>query len=287
MRISSLSPDDYVKIASQFASAKAVLTALEDSQKKAGAALPKKGESREASSDMEKRIAAHVAAHLKLDKIDVSASFFDIGGSSLSAVQFASRLAKDGLNLTLAQMFQVTSLAELAALLDGSAGDAGGTGATAGASAAGPVGVGPKGKMNAIAIMNTIAQRWPMLMVDGVEERGDGYIRAFKMVSINEPQFVGHFPGQPVFPGVLIIESIYQCALIYVNSTTDHIIVFSKIVSAQFLRPVFPGDCLEIFVKIKEGDSGWTIEGECKVRGDVVAKAELGGMSWPKDQVMG
>src|SRR3954469_323284 len=99
-------------------------------------------------------------------------------------------------------------------------------------------------------ILEALPHRYPFLMVDRVIAlNGDQSAIGIKNVTFNEPQFQGHFPGQPVFPGVLMIEGMAQTAgVICVASKvvkTPKLVYFMTIDKAKFRKPVVPGDVLE------------------------------------------
>lgn len=107
-------------------------------------------------------------------------------------------------------------------------------------------------------ILKILPHRYPLLLIDRVLElKRKERIVAIKNVTINEPFFVGHFPGQPIMPGVLIVEAIAQAGgallLTEVDDRDDKIMVFTGIERAKFRRPVGPGDQLRLEVKVK----GW------------------------------
>jgi 3-hydroxyacyl-[acyl-carrier-protein] dehydratase len=121
-------------------------------------------------------------------------------------------------------------------------------------------------------------------MVDRVigiqgDERGIG----IKNVSINEPHFQGHFPGNPVFPGVLMIEGMAQTAgvlcIAATSSKRPKSVFFLTIDKAKFRKPVLPGDTIEYHMtKIAHRKTMWWYRGEAKVAGQIVAEAEVGAM---------
>jgi 3-hydroxyacyl-[acyl-carrier-protein] dehydratase len=132
-------------------------------------------------------------------------------------------------------------------------------------------------------ILKALPHRYPFLMVDRITQvRGDDFAVGIKNVTFNEPQFQGHFPGNPVFPGVLILEGMAQTAgVICVNATAQiaGVVYFLTIDKAKFRKPVVPGDVLEYHVtKIKHRRNMWWYRGEAKVGGHIVAEAELGAM---------
>jgi len=134
-------------------------------------------------------------------------------------------------------------------------------------------------------ILKSLPHRYPFLMVDRLMQvRGDDFAIGIKNVTFNEPQFQGHFPGNPVFPGVLILEGMAQTAgVICVLSLPSHeraqLVYFLTIDKAKFRKPVIPGDQLEYHVtKLKRRRNMWWYRGEAKVGGEIVAEAELGAM---------
>lgn len=129
-------------------------------------------------------------------------------------------------------------------------------------------------------IMDIIPHRQPFLLIDTIEELEEG-VRAVgkKCVSFNEPFFAGHFPGNPVMPGVLIIEALAQVgavAILCKEENKGKTAYFASINSAKFKRKVLPGDVLMLETEIikQKGPIG---VGQCKatVDGQVAAIAEL------------
>jgi 3-hydroxyacyl-[acyl-carrier-protein] dehydratase len=135
-----------------------------------------------------------------------------------------------------------------------------------------------------MAIMKALPHRYPFLMIDRIiNMQGDNSAVGIKNVTINEPQFLGHFPESPVFPGVLLIEGMAQtagarCALSY-KIDGPKMVYFMTIDKAKFRKPVTPGDTVEYHVtKIAHKRNMWWYRGEAKVEGRVVAEAEIGAM---------
>ena len=103
--------------------------------------------------------------------------------------------------------------------------------------------------MDIIEIMNTLRHRYPFLMVDRITEYDESHVTGYKNVTINEPFFQGHFPEEPVMPGVLILESMGQVASVMVavrlgEGQKDKIAFLAGVDNARFRRPVRPGDRL-------------------------------------------
>lgn len=134
-------------------------------------------------------------------------------------------------------------------------------------------------------IMQMIPHRYPFLMIDRVIEAvPDVGAIGIKNVSIGEPFFQGHFPTQPVMPGVLIIEAMAQTAAVLVVHTLGQesegkLVYFMSVDNARFRKPVVPGDQLFIHVK-KERNRGnvWKFTGEAKVNGSLCAEATYAAM---------
>ena len=138
-------------------------------------------------------------------------------------------------------------------------------------------------------IMKALPHRYPFLMVDRIiNMRGDEFAVGIKNVTANEPQFLGHFPGNPVFPGVLLVEGMAQtagalCAIANNMGDGPKVVFFMTIDKAKFRKPVIPGDVVEFHVtKIAHKRNMWWYRGEAKVAGAVVAEAEVGAMVSPK-----
>ncbi len=134
-------------------------------------------------------------------------------------------------------------------------------------------------------IMRMIPHRYPMLMVDKVVDMvpGESAI-GIKNVSINEPFFQGHFPGQPVMPGVLIIESMAQTAAVLVVHTLGseaegRLVYFMSVDNARFRRPVSPGDSMHVHVtKEKSRGNVWKFAGRVMVADLLCAEANFAAM---------
>lgn len=129
-------------------------------------------------------------------------------------------------------------------------------------------------------IMKIIPQRPPFLMIDRVENLvpGEG-ATAYKTVCINEPHFVGHFPGQPIMPGVLIVEALAQTGAVAILSMEENKgknALFGGIDKLRFKKQVVPGDVLKLEVKVikTKGPIG-VGEAIATVDGKVAAKGEL------------
>jgi len=135
-------------------------------------------------------------------------------------------------------------------------------------------------------IMACIPHRYPFLLVDRVVEmNGDESGIGIKNVTVNEPQFTGHFPERPVFPGVLMIEAMAQTAGVLVVSARANddaavrSVLFTTIDKAKFRKPVGPGDTLRFHLtKLARKRNIWFYRGEARVDGALVAEAELSAM---------
>ncbi|AXO15098.1 3-hydroxyacyl-ACP dehydratase FabZ [Thalassospira indica] len=134
-------------------------------------------------------------------------------------------------------------------------------------------------------ILEMIPHRYPFLLIDKVIDiETDVRATGIKNVTMNEPQFTGHFPQQPIMPGVLIIESMAQTAAILVVQTLGadaegKLVYFMSIDDARFRKPVTPGDVMHIHVTKKQSRGPvWKFESQVKVDGQVVAQATIAAM---------
>jgi 3-hydroxyacyl-[acyl-carrier-protein] dehydratase len=133
-------------------------------------------------------------------------------------------------------------------------------------------------------VLKMLPHRYPFLLVDRVIDiDGDDSGIGIKNVTFNEPHFQGHFPGNPVFPGVLMIEGMAQTAgvlcLTKLKSVKSNPVYFLTIDKAKFRKPVVPGDTLEYHMtKIAQRRTMWWYRGIAKVAGHIVAEAEVGAM---------
>ena len=134
-------------------------------------------------------------------------------------------------------------------------------------------------------ILKTLPHRYPMLLIDRVIKiRTDYSGIGIKNVTVNEPQFTGHFPGRPIFPGVLMIEGMAQTAgVIGMLSTgeTDRptAVYFLTIDKCKFRKPALPGDTIEYHMRlITRKKAMWWFHGDAKVNGVTVAEADIGAM---------
>ena len=135
-------------------------------------------------------------------------------------------------------------------------------------------------------IMEILPHRYPILLVDRVTELVAGEsIVALKNISMGESVLQGHFPGQPIWPGVMTIEALAQAGGILAIKSADgddfkdKIVLFMGIDNAKFRRPVTPGDQLFLHVKkVQERGPVWKFSGEAKVDGKTVASADFSAM---------
>jgi 3-hydroxyacyl-[acyl-carrier-protein] dehydratase len=134
-------------------------------------------------------------------------------------------------------------------------------------------------------ILKALPHRYPFLMVDRIINiNGEQSAIGIKNCTINEPHFMGHFPNNPVMPGVLLLEGMAQtggvlCVLASPNKEARPYVYFMTIDDAKFRKPVLPGDTVEYHMQlVKKRSTMWWYQGEAKVNGDVVAEAKLGAM---------
>lgn len=144
--------------------------------------------------------------------------------------------------------------------------------------------------MNINEVQKRIKQRPTFQMIEKVLEVEDGeYAKGIKCVSVNEPYFAGHFPDAPIMPGVLVIEACAQLCSITMESQgteDDKIYVLLKCEEFKFLRPVIPGDCLEIEVRKESGGAGLVkFNAKVTVDGKVKAKGILAFTSMNKEDI--
>ena len=130
-------------------------------------------------------------------------------------------------------------------------------------------------------ILKILPHRFPFILIDKVKiiDLGRNLV-ATKNVTINEPFFQGHFPNQPVLPGVLTIEMMAQAGSFLILSQVENPLsknmFFSAVEKARFTRPIIPGDKLEINVALDRKKLGlYKFKGECFVDNEVVAKANF------------
>jgi len=134
-------------------------------------------------------------------------------------------------------------------------------------------------------IQKVLPHRYPFLLVDRITELELGKrVKGIKCVTINEPFFQGHFPGEPVMPGVLIIEGMAQTGGVLARLTvmgsreidTEAATYFMGIDKVKFRRPVIPGDQLVYEVRaLRTGSKVWKVQAEARVGDETAAQAEL------------
>lgn len=131
-------------------------------------------------------------------------------------------------------------------------------------------------------IQRIIPHRYPFLLVDKVRDIvAKESAVGIKNITFNEPQFQGHFPGAPIFPGVMIVEAIAQTSAVLVGVTLDLIdkdllVYFMSIDKCKFRRKVVPGDVLEMHVEVlRSSKKIWKFRGIAKVEGEVAAECEI------------
>lgn len=137
-------------------------------------------------------------------------------------------------------------------------------------------------------LLRLLPHRYPFLLVDRIIDiDSDNSAVGIKNVSINEPHFQGHFPENPVMPGVLIVEAMAQTAgaicLLSTGGNLPSLVYFLTIDNAKFRKPVVPGDRLELHVKkLKKRGNIWRFQCEATVDGARVAEAEISALMTPK-----
>ncbi|WP_373356718.1 3-hydroxyacyl-ACP dehydratase FabZ [Pseudoroseicyclus sp. CXY001] len=136
-------------------------------------------------------------------------------------------------------------------------------------------------------IQKILPHRYPFLLVDRVEEiEGTSRAVGLKNVTMNEPHFQGHFPGNPIMPGVTIIEAMAQTAAVMVGTTLGLTegnlnVYFMGIDACKFRRMVVPGDQLRMELTTTRGRPGgkvWRFKGQATVEGELAAEAEFTAM---------
>ena len=134
-------------------------------------------------------------------------------------------------------------------------------------------------------LMDMLPHRYPMLLIDFMEKVDvNKSAIGVKNVSIGEPFFEGHFPGNPIMPGVLIVEAMAQTAgALVVESLNLHgsgsLVYFMSIEKAKFRKLVLPGDILKLHVQVvKARTKVWKFKGQARVKDELVAESEFTAM---------
>jgi 3-hydroxyacyl-[acyl-carrier-protein] dehydratase len=131
-------------------------------------------------------------------------------------------------------------------------------------------------------IQGILPHRYPFLLVDRIIEIESGKKAVgIKNVTVNEPFFVGHFPGNPIMPGVLIVEAMAQVAgiMAFKSGVQGDTVYFMSIEKAKFRRPVTPGDQLRLEITTLHCRGNvWRFSGNAIVEGKIVAEAEFTAM---------
>lgn len=142
--------------------------------------------------------------------------------------------------------------------------------------------------LDIMQIQEILPHRYPLLLVDRITEMElKESIKGFKNISISEPAFQGHFPGHPIYPGVMILEGMAQCGGVLALKSSDltdeemknKVIYFMSIDKAKFRTPVKPGDRLDYELEvIKMKSSLMVLKGQAFVDGKICAEAEFKAM---------
>ena len=131
-------------------------------------------------------------------------------------------------------------------------------------------------------IREMLPHRYPMLMIDRVIDYSDDWLLATKAVTVNEPVFQGHFPNHPIFPGVLILESMVQASAIMASlglgakADDSRLYLFAGVDKVRFKRPVLPGSLIEIETRtLRKVKRLWKTAASATVEDQLVCSAEL------------
>ncbi|MCR1816403.1 3-hydroxyacyl-ACP dehydratase FabZ [Aliarcobacter butzleri] len=142
--------------------------------------------------------------------------------------------------------------------------------------------------LDIMQIQEILPHRYPLLLVDRITDMEvKQSIKGYKNISISEPAFQGHFPGHPIYPGVLILEGMAQCGGVLALKSSDltdeemknKVIYFMSIDNAKFRNPVRPGDRLDYeLTAVKMKSTLMVLEGKAYVDGKLTAEAEFKAM---------
>lgn len=159
--------------------------------------------------------------------------------------------------------------------------------------------------MDVNQIKKILPHRYPLLLVDRItelvrntdESTPNGYIKAYKNVTINEEIFLGHFPSKPIYPGVMIIEGMAQAGGVLafvsmfgddIKAAENKIVYFMTIDRVKFRVPVTPGDRLEYYLSVlKHKGAVWSLDAKAFVDGKLVCEAELKAMVADNQEAQG